>query len=37
VYLGCRGYVIEAAGDGFAKRMEVMGAVGNPVKCEASE
>ncbi|CAM6002711.1 unnamed protein product [Sphagnum balticum] len=29
--------VSEAAGDGFAKRLQVMGAVGNPVKCEASE
>jgi hypothetical protein len=49
VYPGCRGCVLEAAGDGsgkrvseaagdgFAKRLQVMGAVGNPVKCEASE
>jgi len=29
--------VSEAAGDGFAKRLHVMGAVGNRVKCKASK
>ncbi|CAM6019572.1 unnamed protein product [Sphagnum balticum] len=29
--------VSEAAGDGFAKGLQVMGAVENPVKCEASK
>jgi hypothetical protein len=33
----CRGCVLEAAGDGFAMRLQVMGAVGNPVKCKGSK